>query len=51
MFVDPAAQAEGEYRAFWAALARGEFRRGEYAFEDIALTNISIETPHSDWHF
>jgi methyl-accepting chemotaxis protein len=30
LFVDPAERESAEYRAFWAALARGEFRSGEY---------------------
>ncbi|HYC01996.1 MAG TPA: PAS domain-containing methyl-accepting chemotaxis protein [Azospirillaceae bacterium] len=30
MFVDPAEAAGADYRAFWAALARGEFQAAEY---------------------
>jgi methyl-accepting chemotaxis protein len=30
MFVDPAHRMSGEYRAFWAKLARGEFDSGQY---------------------
>lgn len=30
LFVDPAEAASDEYRAFWAALSRGDYRAGEY---------------------
>ncbi len=30
MFVDPAERDKPEYRAFWAALGKGEFRAGEF---------------------